>query len=226
MVNADPRYGFKEIEITALLDGDATTNNWKDALRSFVSGTKPGDRLYHHYSGHGATADDCNLPGQFQNCVCPVDFDFSPEKMITDQFYHQLFSSLPSGTILNWCSDSCHSSDLDRICTKRPHLPRLFPGSKEHRLNQKRLIVPGALPSVALLSGCGLSQTSADSQDPITGQPCGAFTWAFLQALSQLPSSATWVQVRQLTARILSQHGYSQVPDADGGRITRPMLQP
>ena len=221
---ADPRYGFLSNDITQLLDNDADTSNWKDALQGLVANAKPLDRLYFHYSGHGATADNCDLPGQFQNCVCPVDFDFTPEHMITDQFFHQLFSTLPDGVIFNWVSDSCHSADLDRRMTKRIHRARLFTGSKDRR-NQTRTIVPGALTNVALLSGCGLDQTSADSQDPATGQPCGACTWAYLTALSELPASAPWTQISQLTNRILAQHSYTQQTDPDGGRIAKPMLQ-
>ena len=220
----DPRYGFQPVEVTTLLDNNATTSNMKSALQAFVSGVSPLDRLYFHYSGHGATADNCDLPGQFQNCICPVDFDFSPEKMITDKFFHQLFSTLPNGIIFNWFSDSCHSADLDRIMTMRPHKPRLFPGSKD-RSRQVQTVVPGALLNVALMSGCGLDQTSADTQDPVTGQPCGAATWGYLAALTQLPASAPWTQLGQLLDRILRQHGYTQQPAPDGGRIDRPMLQ-
>jgi hypothetical protein len=221
----DPRYGFQASEYTKLLDADATTANWKDALQAFASGAKPGDRLYYHDSHHGTTADDCDLPGQFYCAACPYDFDFSLEKMITDQFYHQLFSALPDGVIFNWCSDSCHSEDSDRIITRHPHKPRLMPGSK-NRIGQKRSIVlPGALRNVAFLSGCGHDQTSADTTDPDTGQPCGACTWAYLKTLTQLTYTAPWTQISQLTNRILAQQSYTQDSCVDGGRIVRPMLQ-
>ena len=224
LIPGDPRFGFQQSEITTLLDNDATTANIKSSLQAFVSGALSLDRLYFHYSGHGATADDCDLPGQFQNCICPVDFDFSLEKMITDQYFHQLFGTLPNGVIFDWCSDSCHSADLDRIITKRPHRTRLFAGSKD-RAGQTRTISPGALPNVGLISGCGFAQTSADSQDPATGQPCGAFTWALLQSLSKLPVSMSKVIISQTANRILSQHGYTQQSDPDGGRADRPFNQ-
>jgi hypothetical protein len=222
----DPRYGFQAVEYTKLLDADATTANWKDALKAFVSDVRPGDRLYYHHSHHGTRAEDCGMPGQFLNASCPYDFNFSPEKMITDQFYYQLYSTLPNGVIFNEVSDSCHSQDGDRVMTRHPHKPRLMPGSKDMTGMKRSLAsLPAALPNVAFLSGCDIDQTSADTQDPVTGAPCGACTWAYLKALDQLPPSAPWTQISQLTNRILAQAGYTQDTDPDGGRISRAMLQ-
>ena len=223
LTQGDLRFSFQESDITMLTDSEAITTNWKSALQSFVSGVKPGDILYYHYSGHGATSGDCELTG-FQNCTCPQDFNFSPEKMITDLYYHQLFSTLPNGVLFFWCSDSCHSANLDRdLDYHKKFTPRLFKGSVHQTNHGMRTVYP-PLPNIALMSGCMLNQTSADGQDD-SGNPAGAFSWNLLKALSALPVNTPWTSICAKTNVLLRAGGYNQNPQTDGGLQNRAMNQ-
>jgi hypothetical protein len=228
-------FGFTIENIKTLLDADATTQNWKEALKEFVSGVNPGDTLAFFNSCHGSTHEDCGIPeGSFVNAVCPTDFDFSPEKMITDVFFKDIFDDLPAGVIFNWWSDSCHSANLDRMILRPGHKHKLFPGSKIRTKDQKRfwpfnhkndsLVGVGGLPQVGFMSGCGLNGTSADAI--IDGNHCGAFTTYMWKAWDSLNPNVILTDIQNKTIQLLSANGYDQVPSVDGGRILRPLLKP
>lgn len=114
-------YGFSEGDIRMLTDGQATTANILSNLEWLID-AKPGDFVFFHYSGHGAqcpTGDHAE-PDGLSECICPADFDWSPQRMIIDKQFVQIFSRMPSGVVFNWLSDSCHSADLDRDIARAP----------------------------------------------------------------------------------------------------------
>lgn len=109
--------GFDEDEIRLLADGRATTSAILDRLNWLVDGAKAGDRLVFHYSGHGAQfpiRDPNGKVTRIDECICPVDFDWTEEHAIRDKEFHKIFSALHKGVDLTWVSDSCHSGDLAR----------------------------------------------------------------------------------------------------------------
>jgi hypothetical protein len=228
------KFGFPQESITLLKDADATTQNWKDALKSFVSGVNPGDVLAFFNSCHGTTHEGCGIPeGSFVNAVCPSDFDFSPEKMITDVFFRDIFAILPSGVIFNWWSDSCHSANLDRIILRPGHKHKLFPGSKIRPIGQKRFWpfnsennphpTGGGLSQVGFMSGCGLNETSCDAF--IDGNHCGAFTTYMWKAFDTMPNTSILTDLQNKTNQLLTANGYDQHSTVDGGRILKPLLK-
>ena len=110
------QYGFASSDICILTDKQATTANILAKLDWLVSGLNAGDQIVFHYSGHGAQVPtgDKSEPDGLSECICPVDFDWSPAHMIIDKQFVQIFSRIPAGVVFNWASDSCHSGDLDR----------------------------------------------------------------------------------------------------------------
>ena len=80
----------------------------------------------------------------------------------------------------------------------------------------------GGVMDVGYVSGCRDDQTSADTFED--GKPCGAFTWAFLKALQSLPSDTPLERVVLETRSILVKHGYDQIPQVSGTRISKPFL--
>jgi hypothetical protein len=155
--------------------------------------------------------------------------------MITDKQFVEIFKKILPGVKFNWCSDSCHSGDLDRLMTKpgiKNH-PRRYPApahivaaiedikAKAHRKTTIREMIGGIL-NVGFVGACQSDQTAADAE--IDGQACGAFTTFFLRALKGLPNAPLY-QVVDHTKMSLQTNGYDQVPCCEGARTKIPFLQ-
>jgi len=247
------KYGFGfSTDICVLTDGQATTSNILAKLKWLVAGAKPGDTILFHYSGHGAqtpTSDPSSPTPGLYDCICPVDFDWSTQHMITDKQFVQIFGQLPSGVIFNWLSDSCHSGDLDRnfglLGRSQTFFGklwnRIFP--KKHQDAPKAMPIPPAIHAaiarikkagtasrgivngqleVGFISGCKSDQTSADAY--INGQHCGALTTYFLTCLKAAAANTSLSQLTQTIVQKLDADGYEQEPQCSGTRQNSPFL--
>jgi uncharacterized caspase-like protein len=76
-------FGFSEDNIRVLIDTDdrylqPTGANIRRALTDLISGARPGDILFFHYSGHGtrvpADADENDETG-YDECIVPCDMN-------------------------------------------------------------------------------------------------------------------------------------------------------
>jgi len=109
--------GFPRSQVRLLTDAAATRRAIIAALRWLVRGAKPGDRLLFSYSGHGTPFP---MPGPhshrhpLHDAICPVDFDWTGPRLITDLDFEALFSRLPEGVEFIWICDSCFSGGLAR----------------------------------------------------------------------------------------------------------------
>jgi hypothetical protein len=231
------RYKFKPEDVRLLCDERATTAAILDRLNWLVD-VKPGDRCLFHYSGHGAQFPSRDYKQELDGLlevICPVDFDWEPEHMITDKQFVHIFSGVPAGVKLNWISDSCHSGDLTRGLPK-PGAPvnhsRAFPvpadiawrlrGAHSRGVRkQSRAVVCGVL-DVGFISGCRSDQTSADAN--INGRPGGALTQTLIPVIRRSGASAPLADVVRDTARDLVDGGYDQVPQCEGARAKKPFL--
>lgn len=224
---------INEGDIHTLTDRSATTQNiWKEL--EWLINVPTGGRCFFHYSGHGAQVptQSGSEPDGLAEIICPVDFDWSPARMITDKQFVAIFARIPQGIHFNWASDSCHSGDLDRsISENNPtvsKIPRrlLPPPGICHQLDElkkkgvARAMVAGHV-DVGFISGCRSDQTSADTT--INGQPCGAFTHHFLKALRENKGAAL-SDIAAKTAASLASAGYTQVPQAEGPRVSKSFL--
>src|ERR1700722_10344434 len=109
---------FAPDDIRLLVDERATAQNIQDRLGWLLTGISAGDRVYFHYSGHGAQVASRNPQGQtdqMEEVICPVDFNFDDQNTwITDQDFLRIFGSIPAGVEFVWVSDSCYSGGLIR----------------------------------------------------------------------------------------------------------------
>lgn len=216
-----------------LLDGEATTKNIADALK-WLAETPPGARALFWYSGHGAQVPtkDPSEPDGLSECVCPVDFDWSPERMLIDKQLVAILAKMQSGVRFDWGSDSCHSGNLDRTFNPHRNIPKrmVAPPHIQTQIDRLKLagrfvrgtraLISGKL-DVGFISGCRSDQTSADTE--MGGQPCGAFTWHFVEALKKLPQ-APLSDVVHLCRSNLAAEGYEQAPQIDGPQSGKPFL--
>jgi hypothetical protein len=225
------RCGFQESDIRLVTDGRATTKAIHDRLGWLLAGAKAGDRLVFHYSGHGAQFPLRDAKGnvtRVDECICPVDFDWSEAHAIRDKEFEALFAKIPKGARLTWVSDSCHSGDLARDLPpprSKPRKNKVMPMPVDigwrlrtaTALGLKRLGFEHVIASLngVLVSGCAASETSADAQ--IAGRFNGALTYYLLQELKAAvgltePLGKAVVRVRAA----LKRNGYAQHPQLEG----------
>ena len=216
-------HGYLDQEIRRLRDRDCTTQNILDVLGWLVSGPEPVRALF-HFSGHGTLVNDIDN----YDALCPVDFDWSMEHMITDRQLVPLLGRMPKGSIFGWISDSCHSGSLaqvERGLVGHNH-PRSYPipthTPKTRMLSRgpSRSITNGIL-DCGFISGCRSDQTSSDTR--IDGQPCGAATYYITKAIRAYPMHPITMITREAND-MLRQAGYSQQPCCCGTQIDQPFL--
>lgn len=223
-------YLFLESNFQMLLDGQATTANILAGLR-WLAATPAGARAYFHYSGHGTQVPDETDPRGMEDAICPVDFNWSPEFMITDKQLVEIFIKMDPTVRFNWSSDSCHSGDLFRALTPTKHVARSMPmpegieaalaGRKQGFKTFRRSMLNGTL-NVGFISGCRSDQTSADTF--MDGKPCGAYTYFMLKQMAANPKSIPLTELANAIRKDLAAHGYEQAPHADGARANKPFL--
>ena len=228
---------FQSSQIRILTDERATTQNILERLDWLVTGLKAGDKVYFHYSGHGCLFAGRSKSGAVEgitNVFCPVDFDWSEDRMITDIQLVDIFEHIPSGVIFNWVSDSCHSAGLssvtDRKVTFYNH-PRSYPvpvdifwrlkSAKELNLYQSREFINGVL-DIGFLSGCKKDQTSADAF--INNSYNGAFTYYLIDNLKHYKDLSLKDLMVKINEALLSA-GYKQQPQAEGARTLKAWLK-
>jgi hypothetical protein len=215
---------FSPKDVRLLTDERATTKAIRDRLDWLVKDAKSGDRLFFHYSGHGVLMADRTRTGKVKgphNAVCPVDFDFSMNRALTDDDFQVIFQNLPADVEFNWVSDSCHAGDLARDMAE--FKPRSFPVPVDLRWRLRAVqdkTSPGFARAVqhlngALLAGCRSDQTSADAT--FGGRPNGAMTFFLLKTL-HAPRGLTdpLVTVIDKTSQAIKNGGFDQVPTLQG----------
>jgi len=220
--------GFNESDLRLITDSRATTQAIKDRLKWLVGEAKVGDRIIFHYSGHGAQFPMRDAEGKVSRvdeCICPVDFDWTEAHTIRDKEFNELFSAVPKGVIFTWVSDSCFSGDLAKefLQPKRKIKSMPMPADIAWRLRTaettgiKRVAFEHILQdfNVVLASGCGQRETSSDAQ--IDNRFNGALTYYLLHTLSApdgLTRPLEYVVAR--TRAELQQNGYAQHPQLQG----------
>ena len=192
------RCGFAPGAIRLLTDERATTAAILDRLAWLLDGLKAGDRALFHYSGHGAQVALRNAAGavyHMEDVICPVDFDWSEERMIQGRQFHEGFLKVPPGVEFVWISDSCHSGELERRLGFPNSLSRhskfvaapadlawRITTARQQRLAPRTFIHAAEELNLALIAGCRSDQSAADAS--FDGRPNGALTHFLLQALN------------------------------------------
>jgi metacaspase-1 len=110
------RYGFAESEIKLLRGAEATADRIVNEFRTWlINQTRPGDRVFFLYSGHGTRVKDDNgdeADGE-DEALAAYDADRLGGRLIRDDVFNQLIGEL-SGRMLVMVFDSCHSGTMTR----------------------------------------------------------------------------------------------------------------
>ncbi|KAJ3120824.1 Ca(2+)-dependent cysteine protease [Nowakowskiella sp. JEL0407] len=90
-----------------------TRQNILNGLQWLGQGAQPGDSLFLHYSGHGATVSDTDgeeVDG-LDSTIVPVDYE-SAGQITDDELHRVICQPLPAGCRLTTIMDCCHSGSI------------------------------------------------------------------------------------------------------------------
>ncbi|TWT43763.1 Caspase domain protein [Phycisphaerae bacterium RAS1] len=103
--------------IRLLLDERATAAAIRERLAWLLDDVRPGERRVFAFSGHGAqlpTYNAAETVDGVDECLVPVDFDWSAARAITDDEFALLTADLPYGVEFYAFLDCCHSGGMSR----------------------------------------------------------------------------------------------------------------
>src|SRR5262249_40850835 len=108
-------YKFTEVKI--LLNEEATASNIERWFRSWlIAGTRPGDRVFFFYAGHGSQIADDNGDESDGKDETLAPYDINPisgANIIRDDLFDEMIGKL-SGRRAVLVFDSCHSGTISR----------------------------------------------------------------------------------------------------------------
>ncbi len=113
--------GFEAEDIRVVLDERATARGITDRLHWLLDDGKRDDVRFLYYSGHGTQMPTYGLGDrvdQMDESLVPYDFDWSPERAITDNLFYGLYSQLPYDMHFIAMFDCCHSGGLTKGAAK------------------------------------------------------------------------------------------------------------
>jgi hypothetical protein len=106
-----------------VLDDRATTANILERFHWLLDDVAAGDERVLFYSGHGAQIPAYGGRQEIDHlneCLVPYDFDWSPERAVTDKQFVTFYSQLPYDSHFAAIFDCCHSGGLTREGGLRP----------------------------------------------------------------------------------------------------------
>lgn len=122
------KFGFSRSSIRTLLGSQATAFGIKDSVQNWlINGTKPGDRIFFFYSGHGARVADQDgdeTEDQRDEVIAPYDIEVNyinnkpaPKNFIRDDEVNEWLAAL-AGRQVVMVFDSCNSGTISRSLGK------------------------------------------------------------------------------------------------------------
>lgn len=113
---------FDAEDIRVVLDQRATAASILERLHWLLDGVQPGDERVLFYSGHGAQMPAYGVSDEVDHldeCLVPHDFDWTPQRAITDKQFLGLYSQLPYDSYFAAIFDCCHSGGMAREGSRR-----------------------------------------------------------------------------------------------------------
>jgi hypothetical protein len=167
------------LEVTTLLDSNATRQRVLDALTTLVRSARPGEAVVFQYSGHGTQAEDLNgdESDRYDEALVPIDYQSGA--LLLDDDLADIYRQLPEGAVLTLFMDCCHSGTNSRFApidrsdargSERRRFLQLTPQLEEaHRQFRARVGSPEpttaeeSLPGVVHFAACLDNQFAYES---------------------------------------------------------------
>ena len=212
------KYGFtNSVLLTDDTNKKPTKQNIINEFTNLLVNSISGDSLFFFYSGQGTNTTDLNkdeLDGQ-DEIIVPIDAVSIQTCIIDDQLNSIIKTNLKPGVNLFAMFDSCYSGTV---------LDLKYNYIDSQNLNNLT-VNPNVLDTVSqvfMISGCSDNQTSEDTviNNGTTQTNSGAITFAFLNTIKKTTSPITFKYLLQTMRTLLSDNGFTQIPQLSSGILT------
>lgn len=220
------RYGFRDDDITILVDAAATREGILSAMDARLAAyAAPGTRLVLHYSGHGARVPDADgdesAGDGFDETLVPYDGDADGGRhILDDELWGRLNALAATGARVTVVFDSCHSGGALRTSGQVRRLDRGFAAVPAGPAQDDAgfLDEPAAANAdIAFLAAARADQPAQEYE--FKGRTHGAFTYALADVLRDAPPGITYAQAVGRAAAVLQAEGVAtQKPQFNGRR--------
>lgn len=116
-LSGDNGQRFPPDSIRVVLNERATAKGILSRLQWLLEDVRAGDERVLYYSGHGAQVPAYGSWAEVDHldeCLVPHDFDWTPERSISDDTFFELYSQLPYESSFVAILDCCHSGGITR----------------------------------------------------------------------------------------------------------------
>ncbi len=193
------KLGFKPASIRKLKGAQATSQRIANEVRQWlIEGTKPGDRVFLYYSGHGSYLrdDDADEKGDgYDETIVAYDADPTGRGMIRDDQFARWIADL-AGRRIVMIFDSCHSGTISRDIVSPgandPSARYIVPDKAELGQGRSRNLLEvsdgeigdgnriSKQSDAVIISAAGAKQTAHSMA--VDGLWCGALTHGLIEA--------------------------------------------
>ncbi|MEG4044483.1 caspase family protein [Microcoleus sp. Pol17_C1] len=234
------KFSFPEIQISQLLDEQATRDGILTALETLVNQVSHNDIVVIHYSGHGSSITDRegDKPDGMDETIVPYDSGRAPHKnrdITDDELYAWLLQLSEKTPYITLIFDSCHSGGIVRdtfgaaVRSVEPDtrsikdLPPSPIAANQVRGTTREIGASGWLPMsqrYVLIAGCNAKESSYEylERQQNTSVTHGALTYFLCKELRFAQSGMTYRDVFERASTAVTVYEARQHPQMEGAR--------
>ena len=209
-------YGFRQEDITVLLNEFAKKQIIMNKLENMVVNSKEGDHLAFFHSSHGSVVRDVNgdEKDRWDEVICPHDMNWDKGIYILDDELNNVFMKSPTGVSMTAFFDTCFAGGLTKEGTINNSSKFIIPPDFNFFNNKKAKIHKMASnvvnPLFAAFSACSQNQTSTFCN--IGGVQNSVFTYYLCHQIRLATGDITKIKLINKTKANIKKDRYKQTP--------------
>lgn len=219
------RFQFKSDNIDTLVDHKATRAGIFNKMYMLLNRSMPGDIAFIYYAGHGSqvlNSKSSTKRDQLDETIVPSDISHPGIFDIRDKELAKIFNAFIDKKVkLTVIFDCCHSGSISRGPNLVPGNMRFLPAGDYDFKDDYKPEIPELREgnNFLIFSAAQSDQLAAEHRELVDSGNYishGAFTYAFIAALQELPNDASAEAIFIAARAILKSNGSAQEPVIGG----------